>query len=81
MSFMMATGDYVIKLLIRLLVVGRLATALGRYVAYTPWGFRRLIRWLLGLEDLDKTAYYNGVGVREYLESMGARVVSVALGP
>ena len=62
-------------------VVGRLATALGRYVAYTPWGFRRLVRWLLGLEDHDKAAYYNGVSVREYLGSMGARVVSVGLGP
>ena len=62
-------------------VVSRLANALGRYVAYTPWGFRQLVRWLLGLEDPDKAAYYNGVSVRKYLESMGTSVVGVELGP
>ena len=60
-------------------VAGRLANALGRYVAYTPWGFRRLVRWLLGLEDLDKSLYLNGMSIRDYLGLIGTKLEVVSL--
>ena len=60
-------------------VVNRLTNTLGRYKAYTPWGFRRLVRWLLGLEDLDKAIYHNGMSIRDYLELIGARLEVVSL--
>ena len=60
-------------------VVDKLTNALGRYKAYTPWGFRRLVRWLLGLEDLDKALYLNGVSIRDYLGLIGTRLEVVGL--